>query len=150
MLKPKKLSDKPVRKGDLYCSPSCGGKCTWAEYQRAQRRSRTLAASLRKRYGGKWDPRVWENLGWHYAVVSHQGVITVSPYLTGEKIVGYSALIGQKWSSIAATPKTAIREALKAAMEDVKKINAVLLSAMQDTGQITPHTISISKGALIK
>lgn len=60
---------KPVRSGRFYCSPACGGGkfCTWAEFQTATKKAEVLAARMRER-GGKWEPRVHENLGWHYCV----------------------------------------------------------------------------------
>lgn len=57
----------PVRQGDRYCSPSCGGGCTWKEYQQAVRDADQLVKQLR---GEGWKPVVWENLGWHFQAVS--------------------------------------------------------------------------------
>jgi hypothetical protein len=58
------LSWAPIRKGPIYCSPGCGGKCTWAAHLQAKRE----AARLAKRLGPGWTPHVWENLGWHWKV----------------------------------------------------------------------------------
>lgn len=52
----------PTRRGRFYCSPWCGGGCTWESYQDACRDARALCAEL----GDGWEPRVWENLGWHF------------------------------------------------------------------------------------
>ena len=54
----------PVRDGDIYCSPACGGKCTKKKFDIATREAQRLAAQL----GKGWEPHVWENLGWHYEV----------------------------------------------------------------------------------
>lgn len=54
----------PVRRGSIYCSPRCGGECTWKAFRAAT----DNAASLAKRMGGGWHPRVWENLGWHWRI----------------------------------------------------------------------------------
>lgn len=51
-----------MRRGAIYCSPACGGNCTWEAYRQAEKRSKALCENL----GSKWKPRVWENLGWHY------------------------------------------------------------------------------------
>jgi len=59
--------DKPVRNGDTYCSPRCGCKCTHADYLKATRTSRAVAARL----GAPWKPYVWENCGWHWSVRAH-------------------------------------------------------------------------------
>lgn len=66
----------PVRQGNIYCSPACGGRgatCTWASYQHAER----SAAELAKKLGPEWKPEVWENLGWFWAVQSVDGHIRV-------------------------------------------------------------------------
>lgn len=62
------------RNGKFYCSAACGGGkfCTWEEYQKAVRESRAEAQAL----GRGWEPEVWENLGWHWAL--RRGGMTVS------------------------------------------------------------------------
>jgi hypothetical protein len=55
---------KPARRGKTYCSPACGMGCTETAHCNAVNESKALA----KRMGKGWKPRVWENLGWHYAV----------------------------------------------------------------------------------
>lgn len=72
---------KPVRLGKYYCAPRCGRGCTWAEFQLATKR----AAALCKRLGKGWEPRVWENGGWHYQatketaeVYAHHSAVGVS------------------------------------------------------------------------
>ncbi len=70
-----KLSWKPVRHGDTYCSPACGGGCTYAEFEKATKK----AAALAKRLGPNWKPKVWENLGWHYSIVDKENSIEVCP-----------------------------------------------------------------------
>ncbi len=55
----------PIRKGNIFCSPACGGKCTFAAYQLAK----TNGDKLAKELGKNWKGRVWENLGWHYKAV---------------------------------------------------------------------------------
>lgn len=61
-MKQKKLSWKPQRSGNSYCSPACGHGCKWDEYQAAGRAAEALVARLSLR----WKPIVWENLGWHF------------------------------------------------------------------------------------
>ena len=52
----------PVQDGDIYCSPACGFKCTLQAYSAAVRACADLCATM----GAGWEPRVWENAGWHY------------------------------------------------------------------------------------
>lgn len=87
------LSYKPVRKGDIYCSPACGYKCTWAAYQLATRRAKALCKLL----GPGWEPHVWENGGWHYKVYfgapvaeHHLGLVEV---YTGHDPLSYSIFL---------------------------------------------------------
>lgn len=61
----------PVRSGSIYCSPACGGGCTWRQYETAVIQASSLARSL----GAGWKPRVHENLGWHYSATN--GVATM-------------------------------------------------------------------------
>ncbi len=70
----KVISDRgwePVRRGTVYCSPRCGGNCTWAAHQKAHKDAEALA----RRMGEGWEPDVWENLGWHWRV--KKGVATI-------------------------------------------------------------------------
>ena len=55
---------RPVRKGDIYCSPACGGKCKFADYQHAFGAAKAMIDML----GAGWEPEIWENCGWHYRV----------------------------------------------------------------------------------
>lgn len=61
----KKLSWKPVRRGEYYCSPACShdGFCKYTDYLKAQKRAKLWA----KRLPG-FKPVVWENLGWHWCL----------------------------------------------------------------------------------
>jgi len=73
---PKTLSWSPVRKGNIYCSPGCGGGCTWEAYEAAV----AHASELCERLGEGFEPRVWENLGWHFEAVAHDRRIRVRDY----------------------------------------------------------------------
>jgi hypothetical protein len=57
----------PVKKGGVYCSPACGRGCTNKEYRQAWSDANKL---LKKMKSKGWEVRVWENLGWHYELVS--------------------------------------------------------------------------------
>lgn len=80
------LSWKPRLRGNIYCAPACGGNCTRSDYEKAVRAADALIRKLR---GNGWKPLVWENLGWHYKVVS--GPIQVYP---SHDRKSYSAMIG--------------------------------------------------------
>jgi hypothetical protein len=61
--------------GVHYCSPRCGsGKfCRKEWYDAAVANGDRLARDL----GDGWEPRVWENLGWHYR--AEKGCAAVHP-----------------------------------------------------------------------
>jgi hypothetical protein len=67
----------PQRAGKIFCSPSCGHGCTWADYNRAVRR----ADALMKKLGITWRAHVHESLGWKFTV--SRGAIVFHGYATG-------------------------------------------------------------------
>lgn len=71
----KPLSWEPVRRGPIYCSPACGARCSYAAYRAAVTQSARLARTLNTQLGPGWRPRVWENVGWHWAVL--RGTVAV-------------------------------------------------------------------------
>lgn len=125
------LSWKARRRGALYCAPACGGGCTRAAYERAVSESKKLAKHL----GKGWRPEVWENLGWHWKVISPCRRWRVSPNVYRRKIESYSAALGQadspgaRWIAHGKTPESAIRNARRAARSEVAALSALLETA---------------------
>lgn len=79
---------KPRRRGRIYCAPACGGDCTLAEHDKAQRTARRIARLL----GKGWRVEVWENLGWHWRVTN--GPVQLGAcYAKGRKTL-YHAMVG--------------------------------------------------------
>jgi len=73
--------------GGKYCSPRCGGAkgwCTRADFDRATKDAATLATRL----GDGWQPRVWENLGWHWEVA--KGAVNDDRFDGGGMVVSKS------------------------------------------------------------
>lgn len=101
------LSWKPVRSGPQYCSPACGGRCTWAAFQKAKR----AAAALQKALGPGWEPRVWENLGWYYCVNATGKSLSVYPVSDRR----YHANWYGWWIGDGSTPQSAIAAAVEEA-----------------------------------
>lgn len=58
------LSQNPIRRGAVYCSPACGHGCLYADYIAASESAIRLAAAC----GPGWIPRISENLGWYFRV----------------------------------------------------------------------------------
>ena len=110
------LSWTPVRRGTIYCSPACGWKCLWAAYEKAQINAGDLVDEL----GEGWVPRVWENLGWHFAAETPDRLVKLHP--SGES---YTAFIstepssGGTWTGRGKTAKEALQDAMTAVQHDV-------------------------------
>ncbi|KKN04085.1 hypothetical protein LCGC14_1101020 [marine sediment metagenome] len=89
----------------------------------------SLAELLARTLGPGWTPLVWENLGWHYAVRSPCGLLSVHP-LFG---TGFTAFlsdsiggIGGKWAEHGDTPREAIDAVIKEAKKEYDLIGVVL------------------------
>ena len=57
------LSWEPVRTGDKYCAPACGGGCTVKMYEAAKAQGAAMLKDLKDSKG--WKVEIKENLGWH-------------------------------------------------------------------------------------
>lgn len=116
----------PVHNGHVYCSSGCGGSCTFAAYQRAKEN----AASLTRKLGKGWEPRVWENLGWHYGAGDLSGRLNVYPTSTGT----WSAFMhtqpghGGRWVETRRTPRGAVDAAKRQARQEAQEILTLLES----------------------
>lgn len=120
---------KPRRRGEIFCSPLCGGLCTWRAYQCAVRAATTLA----KRLGKGWTAQVSENLGWHYAVQDASTCLNVYPNIMRDKIYGYSAYLneagqgpGGRWVGSGKTPEAAIADAIRQAKRELAGIKRLV------------------------
>lgn len=71
---PVSLGDRSTPKldGDIYCSPACGCGCKKAAFDQASESAQAIAKLL----GQGWEPKVWENCGWHFAV--EKGIASVT------------------------------------------------------------------------
>ena len=99
----RELSWDPVRNGEIYCSPACGGGCSIDSYLQAVEDAKRLCKELGE---GQWVSRVWENLNWHYSAMSMNGQVEVheTRYTGG---VHYTAYAGGKADN-GDTPREAI------------------------------------------
>lgn len=118
------LSWDPVHQGAEYCSPACGGKCTWAAYQEAQKNAKALALLL----GKGWVPRVWENLGWHWAAQTTDGLMKVYPDTNGYrgKVYSYTAFFGEgtggQWATHGDDPESAVAAVFDQVQKEIERI----------------------------
>lgn len=126
---------KARRNGLIYCAPACGGNCTWDAYCDAVKASKELAENL----GQGWRTRVQENLGWYWNVISPCGRIKVSPQSHPENGIPsyYTAFLGDadedgccgRYAEFGDTPRDAIKNVLRKAKGDLKRLNAALAPA---------------------
>ncbi len=115
----------PIRLGAIYCSPACGGRCTWQAFQQATKDAAALAEEL----GPGWSGEVSENLGWHFrashesgCIQVHQTMGTYSAYLN-EK----GRMPGGRWVTAGGSdPREVVRSAIAQARRELEAIQAVL------------------------
>ena len=126
-----KLSQKPRHEKDgTFCSPACGGGCTAKEHDIAEAKAEVLARTL----GPDWTTDVWENLGWHYAVRSPCGRLTVHPGSANSFIafLGEPGMIGGRWDEYGDTPQEAIDATVAVAAAEYKQIGAIIEGLAKD------------------
>lgn len=123
----------PVRRGAIFCSPGCGGGCTWEAKVHADIKGKWLANVLNDSWGGVWVPRVHENLGWHWgARTRYMHVSPVIDWRTREPIKFMCLLntvednIGGRWCGDGKTPALAVRGAVKLLTEELALLAKVL------------------------
>jgi|GEM_PF-852899 len=133
---------------DLYCSPRCGGGCTWADYRLAHKDG----AGLARRLGAGWTVEVWENLGWHYQAVSPCGRFKVScDPGNGYRGSTFTAFLGDTgghcggtWAKTADTPEEAILAVAREAVADLHKIGAVFLDMPFEARLASPPRANVT------
>lgn len=120
---------KPKRTGEIYCSPACGANCTRADYDAAKREAKALANAFgASGFEPNWKPLVWENLGWHWSIVSAE--IEVHALKSDGKVTGYyaSSVKDGSWRSCSRSPKGAIRNMLAKARQSLHDAMTVVVA----------------------
>jgi len=123
------LSSKPIRNGDIYCSPRCGCKCKWSDYVACVDGSSELVREL----GEGWEPYIYENMGWHFKAIHKERGLKVYPNFRPprerSKIDSYTAFLGGtnphaggRWSEKGETPQRAIKAVMDKAIAEAKEI----------------------------
>lgn len=93
------------------CASWCGGGCTQEQFDEATSTAWKLAVEL----GEGWTIRVWENLGWHFSLISPSRTIKVSG---ARSRGGYTALISPPGEVYGTTGLTGRGDAPRAAVEN--------------------------------
>lgn len=130
--RPRKLSWTPVRRGNIYCSPACGSGCTYAGYLDARKRAERMAKQL-----PGFKPRVWENLGWHYAVTALDAHVSVYPSYDGYHVLASTTHMhagDPEWGALnARSPKEAISKLKKRLRREITTLQD-FLKRLEATG----------------
>lgn len=72
------------------------------------------AAALVNELGDGWEPKVWENLGWHYAATN--GTIKIHSARDGyTAFIGADRSAGGKWAHHGDTPMEALENTIEKA-----------------------------------
>ncbi len=101
----KKLSWKPVRNGEKYCSPACGHDCTHVSFEAATKN----AAALVERLGPGWKPHVWENVGWYFRATKNGCNVHYFGFRNYWAVLNFG---NRQFHATGTTPKKAIQTAL--------------------------------------
>lgn len=110
--------------------------------------TRQRARALCYRLGKHWKPRVWENLGWHYAA-GVEGPVRVEVHAShyGD-ITSYTAFLHNLWTGTAPTPEGAIKKAMSKAEADVR---AAISAWAQACGQLgEPDRVAATVRKMLK
>ena len=106
------------------CAKWCGSGCTEEAYQKARRGG----AALAKQLGKGWKPRVWENMGWHFAAVSSCGRLEVHSH-GGRSFTAYLGEADQpggRWAEHGKTPKAAVKATVREGKRELAEVAALV------------------------
>lgn len=134
----------PVLNGKIYCSPACGRGCTKVEYDRVVKKADKLVSLLK---GSGWKVKIYENLGWHFQVVSgpiavfgnqendlYWCMIAQSSDLVGSGFPPWSCSPSPGKANYHKDPNEAVKEALTHAGAWVSDILKTMASASESSG----------------
>lgn len=125
-------SKGPVKRGPYYCSPWCGAKCTIVAFDAAGIKAKALADRL----GPEWKPRVWENMGWHYAAVTDSGWHMMedddrkTKFKDGYGRLYYSLTTGTMHSGTGPSPEQVLRNVLKSIKRERDQLDRLYNNGM--------------------
>ena len=115
----------PIRRGGIYCSPLCGGGCTYAAFVKAIKDGDILATQC----GPGYTRHVHENLGWHFGAISPCRRM----FVTKGGTRAFTAYLGAKDSysghyvGRGTTPRLAIQDAINVCKADLERIGAYIV-----------------------
>lgn len=101
----------PILDGEVYCAPACGCKCKLVDFKRATASAAALVADL----GDGWQPRVWENLGWHFSASKGSATVDYSEsdgHFTASIDAGLFRQRHELFRAVGVSPRAAVEAAL--------------------------------------
>jgi hypothetical protein len=116
--------------GVTYCSPNCGLGCAKAAFDKAT----ADAAALCERMGPGWEPRVWENLGWHWSISKGAAVIYANRgcYSAWINTQTHVAQHHVQFIETAETPEDALGIAVQMARTHIARIQQTLDALLEE------------------
>lgn len=114
----------PVLKGKTFCSPACGCKCSKAAFDAATDGARTLVNQL----GSGWEPRVWENGGWHFEAAKRGATVSVDDDGQYEAVIRFH--MEERTELCVSETRRSAREAVEAVVENLNGRVAILRRAL--------------------
>ena len=114
----------PVLNGKTFCSPACGFKCTKAAFDAATDGARSLVNQL----GSGWEPRVWENLGWHFEATRRGATVAVND--DGKYKAAIRFHMEPRTELCVSETRDTAREAVEAVVENLNGRVAILRRAL--------------------
>ena len=120
----------PRHRGHIYCSPACGGRCTREAFEISTQRAKALC----RRMGSGWKPKVWENLGWHYKVVSPCNRMTICGIHYGAADECYYVTLGRpnetgiRWTENEPhnDPKALVKKIVAKVKQEIKDMQVMI------------------------
>lgn len=124
----------PVLRGEIFCSPACGGNCKKSAYDQAIQVSNEIAAQL----GEGWLPQVHENLGWHWKVI--KGNVEVCHVANGyNAILQFSLDQNYYFRADDLNPRKAVQKVRDQLQGVIRKLEREFASSALDPISITTN-----------
>lgn len=114
----------PRLNGKMFCSPACGGKCKKADFDLATDGASALVSQL----GRGWEPRVWENLGWHFEATKRGATVSVDDNAQYQASIRFR--MDERIQLCVSETRSSPREAVEAVIAGIDARIAILKRAL--------------------
>lgn len=114
----------PVLCGEIFCSPACGFNCTKHDFDLAASKAAALVSQL----ANGWQPRVWENCGWHFEAVKRGATVSIDDESQYEATVRFR--MQDRHESCVSESRACPVQAVEAVIKNINDRVAVLTRAL--------------------